>query len=189
MKLFRTTEIDTTELRVGDVIAFSLNDGEEVEAMAVKQESDGMLFCLVNCLADEERMNKTDTNRGGYEASLLRKKLNTQIIYRFPDMLREKMVAFPNGDMLRLPTEKEIFGENSYGENEYDEAEQWEPMKLRRNRIAFEDKNGAWEWYWLQNTVRNSAARFAICFYYYGLVYCGDASLSGGVRPTFKIAI
>ena len=188
MKLFRTTEIDTTELRVGDVIAFSLNDGEEVEAMAVKQESDGMLFCLVDCLADEERMNKTDTNKGGYESSLLRKKLNTQIIYRFPDDLREKMIAFPNGDLLRLPTEKEIFGENRYGENEYEEAEQWEPMKLRRNRIAFEGKNGTWEWYWLQNRVPSSAARFAVCYINGGANYI-DASASRGVRPAFKIAI
>lgn len=188
MKLNRTIEIDATEYKVGDVISFTLKDGEEVEAMAVKQESDGMIFCMVDCLDDEEPMNRSNTNRGGYGSSVLRKKLNTQIIYRFPDDLREKMVAFPDGDLLRLPTEKEIFGKNDYGEDEAEDVNQWEPMKLRRNRIAFQGKNGAWEWYWLQNRVPGSAAYFAGCGYG-GLADCGYASYSGGVRPAFKIAI
>ena len=63
---------------------------------------------------------------------------------------------------------------------------QWEPMKLRRNRIAFQGMNGSWEWYWLANKVKGSAAGFA------GVSSGGRAayayaSLSGGVRPAFKI--
>lgn len=47
MKLFRTIEaVADGNYNVGDVIAFTLNDGEEVEALAVKQEQDGMIFCL-----------------------------------------------------------------------------------------------------------------------------------------------
>ena len=184
MKLFRTNEIDTDTYQVGDVISFTLTDGEEVEAMAVKQEQDGMLFCLVDCLADEYAMNEEDTNRGGFDASDLRVALNGEILDRFPADLREKMVAFANGDLLRLPTEREIFGENVFGET--DDKEQWEPMKLRRNRIAFQGKNGTWEWYWLMNRKRGSAAAFALVTnrgyaYYYG------ASNSHGVRPAFKI--
>ncbi len=66
MKLFRTIEaVADGNYNVGDVIAFTLNDGEEVEALAVKQEQDGMIFCLVDCLRKEYSMNPTSSNRGG----------------------------------------------------------------------------------------------------------------------------
>ena len=171
---------------VGDVISFSLNDGEEVEALAVKQEQDGMIFVLVDCLKQEYAMNRTATNKSGYEGCLLRKKLNGEILDRFPAEIREKMVEFANGDLLRLPTEREIFGENVWGEAEDDSVEQWEPMKLRKNRIAFQGKNGGWEWYWLQNRADGYAAYFAHVYANGVATYYG-ASNAAGVRPAFKI--
>ena len=172
---------------VGDVLPFKLNDGEKVEALAVKQEQDGMIFVLVDCLHKEYPMNRTNTNKGGYEKSLLRKALNTEILDRFPAEIREKMVAFESGDLLRLPTEREIFGYNPYGEKEPDDVEQWEPMKDRRNRIAFQgSKTGTWEWYWLQNKVDGSAADFALVAGN-GNAHYIFASGAIGVRPAFKI--
>ncbi len=188
MKLFRTMETAADNgYMVGDVIAFTLTDGEEVEALAVKQEQDGMIFCLVDCLNQEYPMNEEDSNRGGYEATDLRVKLDGEILDRFPADIREKMVAFANGDYLRLPTEKEIFGCNDYGKAEPDDVEQWEPMKQRKNRIAFQGKGtDRWEWYWLQNAHKCYAARFA------GVSSTGNAtynyaSYARGVRPAFKI--
>ena len=132
-------------------------------------------------------MNRTNTNKGGYEKSLLRKKLNTEILDRFPAEIREKMVAFPNGDLLRLPTEREIFGENIFGAEEDESVEQWSPMKERKNRIAFHGKGtDRWEWYWLQNEYYGSAAHFAYVTIYYS-THFNDASYAGGVRPAFKI--
>lgn len=187
MKLLRTIEVvDDGNYVVGDVIEFTLNDGEEAQALAVKQEADGMIFVLVDGLKEEEPMNGTNTNRGGYEGSKLRKKLGGEILNRFPAEIREKMVAFPNGDLLRLPTEREIFGANGYGEGEPDTVEQWEPMKLRKNRIAFQGKNGEWDWYWMQNKVEGSAAYFAVV-YSGGGCLCYDASNRHAVRPAFKI--
>lgn len=154
--------------------------------MAVNQESDGMLFCLVDCLADEYSMNDTNTNEGGYEYSDLRKELNTEIIARFPADIKAMMVPFKNGDFLRLPTEKEIFGENWYGEHESSHVQQWKPMRQRRNRIAFQGKNGSWEWYWLQNKCRDSAAGFA-CVASGGNADYTNASYSYGVRLVFKL--
>ena len=170
MKLFRTIEaVADGNYNVGDVIAFTLNDGEEVEALAVKQEQDGMIFCLVDCLRKEYSMNPTSSNRGGYKSCALRK------------------VAFPNGDLLRLPTEREIFGENIYGVEEDDSVEQWEPMKKRKNRIAFQGKGtDTWEWYWLQNKYDGSAACFA-CVSGNGNANYYPASISSCVRPAFKI--
>lgn len=188
MKLFRTMETAADNgYMVGDVIAFALTDGEEVEALAVKQEQDGMIFCLVDCLNQEYSMNEEDSNRGGYEATDLRVKLNGEILERFPADIREKMVAFANGDYLRLPTEKEIFNCNDYGKAEPDEVQQWEPMKQRKNRIAFQGKGtDRWEWYWLQNAHKCYAAFFA-CVYGSGLANFNDASSAFGVRPAFKI--
>lgn len=188
MKLFRTIEaVADGYYCVGDVIAFTLNDGEEVEALAVKQEQDGMIFCLVDCLRKEYSMNPTSSTRGGYKSCTLRKALNTEILDRFPAEIREKMVAFESGDLLRLPTEREIFGYNPYGEKEPDDVERWEPMKDRRNRIAFQgSKTGTWEWYWLQNKVEGSAAYFAGVDDD-GLADYDGASFSSGVRPAFKI--
>lgn len=188
MKLFRTMETAADNgYMVGDVIAFALTDGEEVEALAVKQEQDGMIFCLVDCLNQEYSMNEEDSNRGGYEATDLRVKLNGEILERFPADIREKMVAFANGDYLRLPTEKEIFNCNDYGKAEPDEVQQWEPMKQRKNRIAFQGKGtDRWEWYWLQNAHKRYAASFAFVASS-GYAYYYSASLARGVRPAFKI--
>lgn len=187
MKLFRTIEaVADGNYTLGDVITFTLTDGEEVEALAVKQEQDGMVFVLVDCLRQEYPMKQRNTNKGGYEKCGLRKKLNGEILDRFPAEIREKMIAFPGGDLLRLPTEREIFGENRYGKPEDDTVQQWEPMKLRKNRIAFQGKNGGWEWYWLQNEVEDSAARFALV-HFTGLASCYSASYAFGVRPAFKI--
>lgn len=188
MKVKRMIKSDVDTFRVGDIIKFKLTDGEKVQAMAVQQENDSMLFCLVDCLADEYSMNDTNTNEGGYEGSDLRKKLNTEIIARFPADIKAMMVPFGNGDYLRLPTEKEIFGENYYGEYESPYVQQWKPMKQRRNRIAFQGKNGGWEWYWLQNKCRDSAAHFADVLNN-GNAYYNYASYSYGVRPAFKIRV
>lgn len=188
MKLFRTIEaVADGHYCVGDVIAFALNDGEEVEALAVKQEQDGMIFVLVDCLRKEYAMNRTDSNRGGYKSCALRKALNTEILDRFPAEIREKMVAFESGDLLRLPTEREIFGYNPFGENEPKDVEQWEPMKNRRNRIAFrKSKTGTQELYWLPNKMDGYATRFSIV-YFGGYANNGSASTLLGVRPAFKI--
>ena len=188
MKLFRTIETAAENgYKVGDMICFTLNNGEEVEALAVKQEDDGMIFYFVDALKKEYRMNRADSNRGGYKSCELREKLNGEILDRFPDEIREKMVAFANGDFLRLATEREMFGKNIYGEKEDESVQQWEPMKDRRNRIGFQgNKTGIWEWCWLQNKTENPASRFANVSDSGGANYLA-ASHSHGVRPAFKI--
>lgn len=186
LKVRRTEKLKTDLFHVGDVVRFRLTTGEKVEMLAVKSEFDGMIFCFVDCLAAEYRMNENNTNAGGWEESDLRKKLNGEILSCFPPKIGSKLVPFENGDYLRIPTEKEIFGENKYGEAEPDSVKQWKPMKQRRNRIAFQGLNGAWEWYWLQNPAANSAAGFATVDSG-GIAGCGGASDAGGGRPVVKI--
>lgn len=192
MKVFRTSEVLAGgHYEIGDVVSFSLEDGEEVKAVAVKEEFDKhgnlcMVFMLLDCLKEECRMNRDDTNDGGYEESYLREQLNTEYLERFPASLRLNMVPFENGDLLRIPTEREIFGENRYGEEEPDTVEQFDAMKKRRNRIALDGSNGETQAYWLQNKRVRSATTF--CFVGTGgLAAANGASYSIGVRPLYRI--
>ena len=90
--------------------------------------------------------------------------------------------------MLRIPTEREIFGENPYGKDEPVSVRRFYGMKNRRERIAFQgSETGTWEWYWLQNKVEDSASGFAYVSGN-GFADCGDASLSLGVRPVFLLS-
>ena len=192
MKVYRTSEVLAGgKYEVGDIVGYTMEDGEEVEALAVKEEFDKhgnlcMVFMLLDCLKEECRMNRDDTNDGGYEESYLREQLNTEYLERFPASLRLNMVPFENGDLLRIPTEREIFGENRYGEEEPDTVEQFDAMKKRRNRIALDGSNGETQAYWLQNKRVGSATSF--CLVGYGGYANGDsASYSFGVRPLYRI--
>lgn len=192
MKVYRTSEVLAGgRYEVGDIVSYTMEDGEEVEAIAVKEEFDKhgnlcMVFMLLDCLKEECRMNRDDTNDGGYEESYLREQLRTEYLERFPASLRLNMVPFENGDLLRIPTECEIFGENRYGEEEPDTVEQFEAMKKRRNRMALDGSNGGTQAYWLQNKRVGSAT------YFCGVNGNGNAnayyaSYSLGVRPLYRI--
>lgn len=174
------------KLRVGQVVDFQLTSGEKAQFMVQRVDEDGYLCMLVDCLPKAYPMNKDNTNKGGYAASDLRKKMTGEILSLFPAGLRSHMVPFANGDLLRLPTEKEIFGYNKYGKAEPESVQQFEPMKSRRNRIAFRGEDEAWEWHWLENEVEDSAATFADVGSG-GLAASGSAGYSAGVRPAFKI--
>ena len=192
MKVYRTSEVLAGgRYEVGDIVSYTMEDGEEVEAIAVKEEFDKhgnlcMVFILLDCLKEECRMNRDDTNDGGYEESYLREQLRTEYLERFPASLRLNMVPFENGDLLRIPTEREVFGENRYGEEEPDTVEQFEAMKKRRNRMALDGSNGGTQAYWLQNKRVRSATGFCHVNYYGGADYA-NASFSYGVRPLYRI--
>ena len=170
MKLLRTVNVwKPAEYQLGDVLKFEMN-GKTVEAFAVKQEEDGMIFLFRNSLDKEYPMNKV-------------KRVLESLIDEIPEELKEMLKPFKSGEFFRLPTEKEIFGKNSYGADEGEDVQQWECIKERRNRIIF-DKNDYLEWYWLSNRV--SAAAFAFV-YGNGLADYNTASASYGIRPAFKI--
>lgn len=192
MLVKRTMKVDVELFEVGDVIKFKLTDGEKVQAIAVKQTPEGMLFVLVDCLTKEYPMfndiDDMDEEDISYATSDLRKALNGEILDRFPKEIKDRMVAVnAEGDMLRIPSECEIFGENVYGQEESKFTKRWKPMKKKRNRIAFQGKEGAWEWYWLMNRHKDYASVFAYVTNG-GYAYYYDASNSLGVRPVFLLS-
>ncbi len=189
----RTVKIDVDKFKVGDIIKFKLTDGEKVQAMAVKETEEGMLFVFVDCLTkgypmfnNIDDMDEVDIS---YANSDLRKVLNGEILERFPKKIKDHMVAVnAEGDMLRIPTEREIFGENVYGQEESKLAERWKPMRKKRNCIALKGKEGAWERYWLMNHHKNYTLIFA-SVYYNGNATCTNASYPNGVRPVFCLRL
>lgn len=144
----------------------------------------GALFLLDQYLDQAYPMNEENTNRGGYEASDLRKKLQSADILALFEDYRDRMQPFDNGDLLRLPFFGEIFGSEGAEYFEPDGCEQWPLMQDRKNRIAF--RNNAWEWGWLQNKRKGSAPNFCPVNDA-GLAGYWPASASLGVRPAFLI--
>ena len=197
MEVKRTIKTDVESFELGDVISFKLKDGEEVEAKAVKQTDEGMLFLTVDCLKDAYQMFKYTGYTGSmginYFNSELRRALNGEILDRFPDEIRSRMVGMRiddsfEFDLIRIPTEREIFGENYYSKDESDTVVQFKGMKNRKNRIAFQgSKTGTWKWYWLQNRVGDTFSNFA-CVNGYGLADYSCASYFVGVRPVFLLS-
>lgn len=197
MEVMRNMTIDTKLFELGDIISFTLTTGEKVKAKAIRETPNGMLFITVDCLKDEQPMFKTPDRMGSMEISYfnsdLRHTLNGEILDTFPEEIKGRMVGMRVGqtncfDMLRIPTEREIFGENPYGKDEPVSVRRFYGMENRRERIAFQgSETGTWEWYWLQNKVEDSASGFAGVDRHGGADYAG-ASNSFGVRPVFLLS-
>lgn len=184
MKITRTMTIDTDEIQVGDRIEVG-----HYTATCQKLPGEGLaLFLLDQYLDKPMQMNRKNTNKGGYDASDLRKDLNTGAI--LDEFAPLELVPFENGDLLRLPFYGEMFGHDDWynsGAVEPDDYEQWPLMKIRSNRIA-DRKGEPYEWGWLQNKYVRSATYF--CHVYaYGNADAWHASTSIGVRPAFLIKL
>ena len=195
MEVIRKTTVDTELFELGDIISFDLTTGEKVQAMAVRETPNGMLFMTVDCLKTEYKMfdNVNKAEVVDYEHSDLRRKLNEEIFETFPEKIKGRMVGMRIGetnrfDMLRIPTEREIFGENPYGVDEPKSVRRFYGMEERRNRITWQgSKTGEFEWYWLQNRAENTASYFALVGTG-GNANSSGASDSRGVRPVFLLS-
>lgn len=199
MEVIRNMTIDTELFVLGDIISFTLTTGEKVKAKAIRETPNGMLFITVDCLKDEQKMfeNPGRAEKVDYEHSDLRKKLNGEIFESFPEEIKRRMVGMQVGqtncfDMLRIPTEREIFGMNHYGVRTTPvSVRRFYGMENRRERIAFQgSETGIEEWYWLQNKVEDSTSYFFdfVVVSGKGLANCGAASYSHGVRPVFLLS-
>lgn len=180
-------EEEESKLDVGDEISFALKNGTAIRALAVKKETDGMLFCFLNCLPERIAMSESG-ECDSYEESEVREYLRGEILWMLPENIKESFVPFENGDFLRIPTEKEIFGKNESGEEEPESVTQWEPMKRVMNRVAGDSDDESTTSYWLKNKSKNYSSAFALASSR-GTAYNVGASTALGVRPVFKIKI
>lgn len=175
----RKQEIEVNAVKVGDQIQVG-----KYTATCQKLADGKAIFLLDQYLDKPYPMNKRRTNEGGYDASDLRSEFKNIILDHNFDGVRDLLVPFTNGDLMRIPTVGEMFGYDDY--YEMDDAEQWELMKDRRNRIAIREGD-EYEWGWLQNKVKNSAAFFAGVNYGGAPNYDAAAGPWVGVRPVFQL--
>lgn len=180
MRVERLTEVETTDIQIGDRIHV-----DHYTATCQEITPNGAIFLLDQYLDEPMAMNKKNTNKGGYEESDLRRELQSENILKIFSCIREWMAPFDNGDLLRIPFVGEIFGDKLPEWCEPDGHEQWTLMRDRQNRLAL--RYGDAEWGWLQNKDKTSSTLF--CFVDdYGLIATGVDSNVLGVRLAFLIA-
>lgn len=180
MKIERIAEIETTDIQIGDRIHV-----DHYTATCQEITPKGALFLMDQYLDKPMVMNRNNSNKGGYEESDLRKALQSEDVLKIFSCIRERMVPFDNGDLLRIPFAGEIFGDKLPEWCEPDGHEQWPLMRDRRNRLAL--RCGDYEWDWLQNKDITSSTLF--CFVDDdGLIAAGTSLNVLCVRPAFLIA-
>lgn len=188
MKAWRKVKMEIKNYEVGDQITVNLKDLGKFAATAQRVYEDGKtLFLFDNCVAEHE-MNEKCSNAGGFYKSDLCKWMNTKLVKSFPVKLLDRMIYTDEEHrcLLRIPTRKEMFGEDKYSQNyEPDLGEQFELMKDRKNRVCSLSDN-EYAWYWLMNAHIQSSSAFAGVSGY-GYAGTGAASYSRGVRPAFLI--
>lgn len=178
MKVTRKVQFKTDDICAGDQISMKLHGFGRFTATAQKVTDKGVLFLFDEVIA-RHPMNESNTNKGGFNGSDMKRWLNEVVLQAFPEKLRNKVTE------ITLPTYGEIFGHDDFYENfEPDTDEQFELMKRRGNRVCdFEDD---WCWWWLRNATKESVSS-AYFAYVNGIGNANayDASTSGGVRPEF----
>ena len=181
MKIERMTEIETPFTKVGDRIHV-----DHYTATCQTVTPKGALFLMDQYLDKAYRMNRRNTNKDGYPESDLRKALQSDEVLNIFAGIRNYMVPFDNGDLLRIPFACEMFDNNDRDDFvEPDSNEQWPLMKDAHNRMA--SRCGEPEWGWLANTDRDSSTYFCDVNNDGGAgVWAASDDI--GVRPVFQIA-
>ena len=120
---------------VGDEIPFRLKNGENVVAVAAHENpywNNSMAFVIKECLKDRCQMNATNTNRGGYAATKMRKHLIEDIVPLLPDelvsVIKPRTIVqkynptdidglgaeYKSSDLIWIPSRTEIVGPHEY---------------------------------------------------------------------------
>ena len=172
-------------LKVGDEIAgVELKDGQIITLQVAWVAGDGTAVKLIskNCLKDEYQMNEDWTNKGGFPASDLFKRLQTEIFGLLPDDLAavvadENRRQIVDGEVVEytcklwLPSEKEVHGENWAGEDEED-TEQLPIFEDRRNRIKkLGDDAKYTDFWWCDSPYASNTTYFCYVNSYGSAVY------------------
>ena len=181
MKVKRAIEMEVESFKLGDVIEFALTTGEKVVAKAVQETPEGMIFIHTDVLNTHEPMFKAPENVEilDYAHSDLRKRLNEEILDTFPEEIKSRMkpmkiIGSETSDLLRIPTEKEIFGDNQLSDDEPEETKKFDGI----------GNAAIGKWWWLQNIDIRFNMTFATVDGY-GFAGSSLASNTYGVRPVF----
>ena len=179
MIVMRRVKIEVNRPKIGDRIRVG-----HYTATCQEITPKGALFLLDQYLDKAFPMNRANTNKGGYPESDLRKALQSDEVLNIFADIRDYMVPFDSGDLLRIPFAGEMFGDEVPQWIESDSNEQWPPMTDAHNRAA--SRCGDPEWGWLANTSRDTSPAFCSVTAY-GAANGWLASALFGVRPVFIV--
>lgn len=184
---------------VGDEIPFTFKNGESVVAVAVHENpywNNSMAFVIKDCLKDRCQMNATNTNRGGYAATKMRKHLIDDIVPLLPDELvsvikprtiiqKYNDAEYKSTDLIWIPSRTEVFGysdEYKYADFEDIHFDYFCDEKSRVKMLG--DETYPW---WLRSPYVGYSAYFWIVYTNGGTNGNNGASNSYGVCPCFII--
>ena len=142
-------------------------------------------------------MNDSGTNRGGWDASDMRRWLNTEFLELCSDELQsvirpvvkltsaggESKEIVKSIDRIFILSEKEVFGRVIYSAP--GEGHWYEYFRLEDVPYFALNEDDTAVWWWLRSPYYNYSTTFC-CVYYIGRINSCTASWSAGVRPGFS---
>ena len=170
--------IEEGTIRVEDEIITKDKDGTAI--FVVADIRDGWItFVRKFVLQDGKPMKRKDFD--------LIQWLNSDYMETLDADLNALMIAPEGQQLIDLPREIDVFGENRYGVHE--EGSRWEYFKKLNNRICGTGDDAEYsEWWWMNTQHKAAAAYFCLCGND-GTAACGSASsASFYVRPRFILA-
>lgn len=146
---------------------------------------------LKDCLKEEDKINREDTNEGGWESSDIREWCNDWFAQSIPQTLQPIFKNFVNStyadgkivettDLFALPAEVEVYGSAKYSAQ--GEGTQFELYKNPLNRIKCLG-SGGYQAYWWERSPRSSYSAFFCVVYSNGGASSYVASDTNGLAP------
>ena len=186
----------------GDEFSVTLTDGTSLPFLAnVNTYGQGEVDFIARWLWRNNRMNASNTNVGGWNATELRNILNTSFLTLLPqdlqDVISEKELKRSAGnqsaslivayDKIWLPTELEVFGNITYAaSSEATVQHQYPIFPDTASRIKGVGREGTAAHWWLSSPYVSAATPFC-AVYASGAPTNSTASTAYGVLPGFRI--
>lgn len=163
----------------------------KVEDELITEDIDGESIYVVANITDKEialvrKFVLRDPRPRRYKYDLI-DWLNHEYKDTLDETLKAMMIAPEGQQLIDLPREVEVFGENEYGVPE--EGSRWEYFTKLNNRICGTSENAEWsEWWWMNTQARASAASFCHCSNSGNAAYYNASNACTYVRPRFILA-
>jgi len=146
---------------------------------------------LKDCLKEEDKINREDTNEGGWESSDIREWCNDWFAQSIPQTLQPIFKNFVNStyadgkivettDLFALPSEAEVYGSARYSAQ--GEGAQFEFYKNPLNRIKCLGSGGYQAGWWERSPYSSYSTRFCTV-YSSGNADTNGASNTSGLAP------
>ena len=164
----------------------------KVEDELITEDIDGEAIYVVANITDKEiafvrKFVLRDPRPRRYKYDLI-DWLNHEYKDTLDETLKAMMIAPEGQQLIDLPREVDVFGENEYGVPE--EGSRWEYFKKLNNRICGISENAEWsEWWWMNTQARASAANFCFCDNGGSASYGNASNANACVHPRFILAV